>query len=390
MINAVNQDVEEQSGHLAESEVARLLSVLQNAEFTRSDTRNVKRDTSFKPRTLIEIASEAQAREIGKRLAQTAADHAANAPDLTDDPVNDVGQAAAGNADMDNAAAAAPENSLPVQPISDDAASPAAAAEMTAGESDVDGTPKPDLASNEFDADRQISDADASQNMTAHDNEQEVKVAAGFETANEAFERGKAEGVAEGRQAAIAETKAAAEMAAKAELADIVLAFDKALVALAKPQAVQAEILTRSIHAAILRLASERAGQQIDDMPKAFADRIDALVNAVGKKINDGEVQLNPDDYTVMAPYFTDTAFGFVANPDLMRGDVVLRFEGVELVDIAKNRTGSHYTSEIATSATADPHDSDASVTDTVSGNPTDIGQTNHDDSSDITDEPGS
>ena len=60
MIDAVKMDVEEQSGHLAESEVARLLTVLQNAEFKRSETRNITKDHSFKPRSLMEIAIEAQ------------------------------------------------------------------------------------------------------------------------------------------------------------------------------------------------------------------------------------------------------------------------------------------------------------------------------------------
>jgi hypothetical protein len=63
------------AGHLADSEVARLLSVLQNAEFKRSDTRNVKKDDSFKPRTLMEIASEAQAREAQKKASQAEDNH---------------------------------------------------------------------------------------------------------------------------------------------------------------------------------------------------------------------------------------------------------------------------------------------------------------------------
>ena len=63
MVNAVKMDVEEQSGHLAESEVARLLAVLQKAEFKRSETRNITKDHSFKPRSLMEIAIEAQQRD---------------------------------------------------------------------------------------------------------------------------------------------------------------------------------------------------------------------------------------------------------------------------------------------------------------------------------------
>ena len=204
----------------------------------------------------------------------------------------------------------------------------------------------PFLETDESDANGQNLAADASQNLTAHDSQQAVKIAGGFETANEAFERGKAEGIVEGRQFAIAETEAAAKMAAKAELEDVVLAFAKAVDALAKPQAVQADTLAGSIHTAILKLASERAGQQIDSMPKAFSERINALVSSIGKKISEGQVQLNPDDYSLMAPYFTDAALGFVANPDLMRGDVMLKFDGVELIDIANNRIGSNYTSE--------------------------------------------
>lgn len=355
MINAVNQDFEEQSGHLADSEVARLLSVLQNAEFKRSDTRNVKKDDSFKPRTLMEIASEAQAREAQKKAAQTKGNHTDDLPDLADAQLDEHRQGAQENNDIGGADASNLENLLPVQPSSDNSAPRARGEELISGEGEEGVTPRTNSESDEFDSNGQNLAADASQNMTAHDNQQAVKIAGGFETANEAFERGKAEGIVEGRQSAIAETEAAAKMAAKAELEDVVLAFNKAVAALAKPQAVQADTLAGSIHAAILKLASERAGQQIDEMPKAFFDRINALVSSVGKKISEGQVQLNPDDYSLMAPYFTDAALGFVANPDLMRGDVILKFDGVELVDIANNRIGSNYTSEAVTGDVATP-----------------------------------
>jgi len=41
MVHTVKMDSEERGSHLAENEVARLLSVLQNAEFKRSETRNI-------------------------------------------------------------------------------------------------------------------------------------------------------------------------------------------------------------------------------------------------------------------------------------------------------------------------------------------------------------
>ena len=366
MIKAANQDFEEQSGHLADSEVARLLSVLQNAEFKRSDTRNVKKDDSFKPRTLMEIASEAQAREAQKRVAQSKDDNIDDTPDLTNAQFDDTPdltnaqldehrQVAQENTDMGGTDASDLENLLPVQRSSNNSAPRAAGEELISGKGEEAVTPRTNSESGEFDADGQNLSADASQNMTTHDSQQAVKIAGGFETANEAFERGKAEGFAEGRESAIAETEAAAKMAAKAELEDVVLAFNKAVAALAKPEAVQADTLAESINAAILKLASDRAGQQIDNMPKAFFERINALVSTVGKKISEGQVQLNPDDYSLMAPYFTDAALGFVASPDLMRGDVILKFDGVELLDIANNRIGSNCTSEAITGNVAKP-----------------------------------
>jgi flagellar biosynthesis/type III secretory pathway protein FliH len=169
------------------------------------------------------------------------------------------------------------------------------------------------------------------------------EIASDFETVTAAFERGKAEGMIAGRNAGVAETKADAEAAARAKLADTIATFEAALVALAKPQALQAEDLSRSIHAAILKLASQRAGHQIDAMPKNFLVRIEALVTSIGQKMTAGKVHINADDYKVMLPYLADTHFDFIAETSLARGDVVLKFGGVELHDIAETRLGGQY-----------------------------------------------
>ena len=63
MISAVIQDNEESVGPLADGEVARLLSALHNAEFTRSDKHDLAKNSSFRQRSLIEIAAEAQKRK---------------------------------------------------------------------------------------------------------------------------------------------------------------------------------------------------------------------------------------------------------------------------------------------------------------------------------------
>jgi hypothetical protein len=394
MIDTVKMDVEEQSGHLAESEVARLLAVLQNAEFKRSETRNITKDHSFKPRSLMEIAIEAQQRdaeievEMQAEEALAAAQRAkaasasktqAGEGQNLDDP-NSVDPNSA-NPQFDNQDAvmisgddgalmpadgnedppgqtASPSNS-PL-PISDAApnAGPGMAQDIGSGNqaSEASGNSANDALANdavEHDPIADNGDGDAAENTT---------IAANFETVTAAFERGKAEGMIAGRNAGIVETKAEAEAAAQANLADKIAAFEAALIALAKPQALQAEDLSRSIHAAILRLASQRAGQQIDDMPENFFVRIEALVASIGQKMTAGKVHINADDYKVMLPYLADTHFDFVAEPGLARGDVILKFAGVELHDIAEARLGGQY-AEIAKTIAKTPADLTPGIT---------------------------
>ena len=405
MIDAVKMDVEEQSGHLAESEVARLLTVLQNAEFKRSETRNITKDHSFKPRSLMEIAIEAQQRdaeiEAVKQAeeALAAAQRAAAAPaskaqagenqnldgaDFADSDLanleldhqstalgkgDDGALMPADGAEDARRQTASPDS--PSSPIND--AVPNVAPDMTqdigsgnqaseaSGNSANDAPANDALVNDALVNDALANDAlanDAVEHDSTADNgdgdaTEGTPLAANFETVTAAFERGKAEGMIAGRDAGIAETKAAAEAAAQANLTDKIAAFEAALVALAKPQALQAEDLSRSIHTAILKLASQRAGQQIDDMPENFLVRIEALVTSIGQKMAAGKVHINADDYKVMLPYLADTQFDFVAEPGLARGDVILKFAGVELHDIAEARLGGQYAETAKTLAKA-------------------------------------
>ena len=423
MINLVGHEGEEQTGHLAESEVAHLLSTLQNAEFTRSETRNLQKDKSFKPRSLIEIASAAQARETEVKLTGEVANQISDMTDIADELVDTVAENTLKNQsnndpDVSTSENLSPdqstpestvfplntlknlsnndpdvstsENLSPDQPTPESTVFPLTANEIVDEESNNNKVPETTLASESQIFDLQGTSDQGSEELAAAGDEQNGQISVGFETANEAFERGKAEGIIEGRETAIVEIKAAAELEARAELADKVSAFEEGLAALTKPQALQVETLAKSIQATILRLASERAGSQIDDMPEAFVNRIDALTCSIGKKINEGQVQLNTDDYALMVPFFTNTKFDFVANPDLKRGDIVLRFDGIELRDVAEKRTDNNYTSEMNWDPVGDEMTSDQAKTDATIDNPSDALEAGLDVSSDVLSEPES
>ena len=390
MINLVGHEGEEQTGHLAESEVAHLLSTLQNAEFTRSETRNLQKDKSFKPRSLIEIASAAQERKIAVNLAGAVANQASDMTDLADELPDTVAQKTSKNLSNNDPDVSTSENLSPDQSTLESTVFPLTANKIVDEESNNNKVPETTLASEPQIFDLQGTSDQSSEELATAEDEQNGQVSVGFETANEAFERGKAEGVIEGREAAIVEIKAAAELEARAELADKVSAFEEGLAALTKPQALQVETLAKSIQATILRLASERAGSQIDDMPEAFVNRIDALTCSVGKKINEGQVQLNSDDYALMVPFFANTTFDFVANPDLKRGDIVLRFDGIELRDVAEKRTDNNYTSEMNWEPVGEEVASDQAKTDATIDDPSDALEAGLDVSSDVLSEPES
>jgi len=382
MIRAVIDNAEEHSGHLAEGEVARLISVLQKAEFKRSEARNFKKDQTFKPRSLMEIAVESQRRDAEIEAAKQAEEAVAEAKrreaakaqsdPVIDRTITDAGQIDGGqiddtqieNSQIDKDADAPTTPGDDTGSIADDDQLAAAAAVIEPAMADATAvTGKAsgeDIPAKELEGQPAANTGDTADNAdtgnvdTGNANDTldtgEAQVASNFETVTAAFERGKAEGIAEGRAAAVAETKAAAEAAAQDKLAAAVKLFEDGLAALAKPQALQAEALSRSIQTAILKLANQRAGQQIDEMPDAFLTRIEKLVTSIGQKMAAGKVRINAEDYAAMKPHLQNAAFDFIADPIIARGDIILKFDGVELHDIAAQRISSSYSNPVTDS----------------------------------------
>ena len=382
MIRAVIDNAEEHSGHLAEGEVARLISVLQKAEFKRSEARNFKKDQTFKPRSLMEIAVESQRRDAEIEAAKQAEEAVAEAKrreaakaqsdPVIDRTITDAGQIDDGqiddtqieNSQIDKDADAPTTPGDDTGSIADDDQLAAAAAVIEPAMADATAvTGKAsgeDIPAKELEGQPAANTGDTADNAdtgnvdTGNANDTldtgEAQVASNFETVTAAFERGKAEGIAEGRAAAVAETKAAAEAAAQDKLAAAVKLFEDGLAALAKPQALQAEALSRSIQTAILKLANQRAGQQIDEMPDAFLTRIEKLVTSIGQKMAAGKVRINAEDYAAMKPHLQNAAFDFIADPIIARGDIILKFDGVELHDIAAQRISSSYSDPVTDS----------------------------------------
>ncbi len=96
--------------------------------------------------------------------------------------------------------------------------------------------------------------------------------------------------------------------------------------------------LAASIDQAVRRLASERAGVQIEETPDAFLKRIETLADRVSQGIRAVKIRLNPEDHAAILPEVAgsetiDTAMISV-DATLGRGDVIVRCEAIRLEDV--------------------------------------------------------
>ena len=151
----------------------------------------------------------------------------------------------------------------------------------------------------------------------------------------------RAEARAAGRaeaEADLAEARAQAHAQGRAEaLADAAGDLDRARAALvsaanALTDATQTATATvfAAVEAAILRLASHRAGMAIDANPAPFRARIETLAGRITQAGATAEIRLNPEDLAALG----DGDPRFAADAGLARGDVVVRAGDVLIEDI--------------------------------------------------------
>ena len=344
MVNLAEKHDDADSVQLADAEISRILSALHHAEFKKSETQNARVDQTFKPRSLMEIAEAARQQDEAAKAASEAAKQALEQTETAQDKAQDTAQDMASADDLEPpmATAQAPEMPPQMSPETQPQMSPEMLPQMPAVDdagqtptADAAEQPNPGASAGDAAASTDIGIAADSENAAA-----QATPTSPFETAQAAYDRGHAEGVTAGRTAAENELRVAIQAETEAKFADKVSAFETALMALAKPQSVDVELLSQSMQAAVIRLAAARIGMAIDELPEIMLTRIDALAEAAGKKAAAGQVIMHPDDCAVIAPIIAARPDPLVieANAALQRGDIRIRFDGIELDDLIDQR----------------------------------------------------
>jgi flagellar biosynthesis/type III secretory pathway protein FliH len=327
----MNEVALENKDGLADTEITRLISLSNQASYSRSDILPVREPSPFEPKSLVEIAMAAQKRRdeakahaaaemaMAKQIATeqgSAEQTATSEPASTEASLENID-----TADVDVSSEMASESAM-------------GAGQPDNAETDIAAT----SIAKKIDASDSLADTQAEQ-QTEVQSEKPVQTPSVPTTPNvpdpailEAeYKRGQEAGLAEG-QAKAAE-----------QLEKVLQNFEQAVLALADPEALDVSALSALVASRVMALASDRAGQAITDMPEAFAKRIENLITMVKSETANPTINLNSEDFASIRPLAQNReklkACNFVVDETMSRGDVRLAVGGVGLIDEIANRT---------------------------------------------------
>lgn len=146
---------------------------------------------------------------------------------------------------------------------------------------------------------------------------------------------------AQARGEALAEARAEAD----ATLEEVRTAFESAMARLNSAEQEVATTLTTHLETAVRILASDRAGQKIDDTPQPFLRRIEKMAREIAAGAESLVVQMNPADLMAIKPHIKSfsplSKARLVPDTTLGRGDLRLKMDEVSFADvIAERKTG--------------------------------------------------
>ena len=328
----------EQMEALADAEISRLINLSRKTGFARDEDAPVRRQASFRKRTLVEIAMEASQKQAAAEAeipAETPSETPSEMPSEmpSELPGPDAAQPEAPAAEQ--AQPAQTSNETAPEAIAPQEAAPQEANPQEALSEDAVGPDPAALAAAEQ------ARAEAAEKQRAEQMQAE-------------YDRGHAAGLAEG------------QARATAELEQVVAAFEKALAGLAGPDVLQLDLLRQKIEGAVLGLASARAGSQIEEMPEAFADRVEQLISRIKEATEAPLILLAEEDYRLIAPLAQQREklahCRFAAEAGLARGDVRIIAGGIGMEDVLNPAAPQEETEAAAVSA-ASPQEAAAGET---------------------------
>ena len=321
---------------LEDTEIARLMKLVGDSEYKKSEDAPTRQKEAFKPRTLVEIAMEAQhKRDKAEKQTKEKAIETETIIDKGDiktqeavtahDKINTDDQntdSTAPQADTDTSATAPAEQLN----LSDKLNAPDEAS------SSLKEVPElTDSENSEFD---ETSETENTQDGLAERTVTQNELSKAIENAAIRYEEGYRAGVEAGKN----EMKNSLEQ----KFSEQQNTFDALITSLTKMSFAETKELEIDIQDAILSLASERAGVAIQDIPESFLARIEHLMSRVGNSVDSTVITLNRDDliHITKAKEQSETLskIRFIEEARFNHGDISINLAGIEIEDVLENR----------------------------------------------------
>jgi flagellar biosynthesis/type III secretory pathway protein FliH len=331
---------------LEDTEIARLMKLVGDSGYKKSEDAPTRQKEAFKPRTLVEIAMEAQhKRDEAEKLAKEKAIKTETIINKGDIKTQEAGTAHdklnTDNQNTDNLSADN-LNTDSTAPQADTDTSATAPAEQL-NSSDKQHAPDEASSSREevpeltYSENGEFDETSATENTPDGLAERTVtqnELSKAIENAAIRYDEGFRAGVEAGKN----EMKNTLEQ----KFSEQQNTFDALITSLTKMSFAETKELEIDIQAAIISLASERAGVAIQDLPESFLARIEHLMSRVGNSVDSPVITLNRDDliHITKAKEQSETLskMRFIEEARFNHGDISINLAGIEIEDILENR----------------------------------------------------
>ncbi len=312
---------------LKDSEISRLIEVSKSAGYKKQDSIPARNLIDFKPKSLLEIAfKEDSINEKEEKNIETPANVTPKKDDL-----------------IEEAQKTENEDSVDQGLELEDSEEPKPSENETPNNENTSKNISQDLTSN-IDEENQSKESipvDKVENQPETNQSLETNGTEGAKNEVDPLIAAKQEGIEIGKNMAI--------KAAENNLVEATKTLHRVIDSLKDKDFLDKTNLVNSILTTITNIASERAGQVIDDHPKSFTEKIVAFINDIDRSSKKVILNLNPHDAKLIGStileQFSDDELQIKENSDLFRGDSILQTGSIEIGDIISERIT--YESEI-------------------------------------------
>ena len=315
---------------LADAEIARLLKSVQAAQFKKSESLVPETDDAFKPRSLVEIAFEAEKKRQEEAAQKAAIEKAAQeaaeqvmAEASSQDGV--AGQDSGIAQDGDIGQNSGPGQGLGENPNQPETQRLSDKATLAGGNNALAGQIQQEQA-------QEVAAEEARLQREAED--KALRTIAD----EEGYKRGFEAGLEAARSAEPTEEEKAITAMREQERQDVIARLEAVIVGAASADAVDVSALAPALEQAVLKLASERAGLAIAENPEGVFQRVEALIEKVKSGANAITITLNPDDLAAVQAWRgaqnTHPNWDWRGDTDFASGDIRLKLDGITVTDL--------------------------------------------------------